>query len=151
RSAWHQLRNFDARARPFAFAAGNIHAKIRAVKHAQAFVNVTDPDPVLKHLRHALLGNSDAVVFDGNDQAAVLRCGANGEFAAAKFGGQAVLQRVFDNRLQEHAGNEGGERVFVNLFVNHESVAPEPRDFNIQVVVDKIEFLLQGHKRFVLL
>src|SRR4029077_1019035 len=119
-------------------------------EHAQPFVNVADADSVLKHLGHALLGNPDAVIFDRDDQAPVLRFDADGEFAAAEFGGKAVLQGIFDNRLQEHARNERIERVLVNLFVNHKVVAPEPCDLDIQIVVDKIEFLLQGQKRLVL-
>jgi hypothetical protein len=112
-------------------------------------MNVADADPVLKYLRHALLGNPDAVILDGNDQAAILQFGADGEFAAAEFRGQAMLQRVFHDGLQEHAGDERIERMVVNLFVYHEIVSPEPRDFDIQIVVDKIEFFLQGHKRFM--
>ncbi len=107
----HQLGNFDADARALAFAAGNIHSEIVAVEHAQALVHVADADSILKHLRHALGRNPDAVVFDFNDQAAVLRRVRMVDLAAVEFGGQSMLQRIFDDGLQQHAGNEGIERV----------------------------------------
>src|SRR5579862_9038129 len=149
-SGRHKLRDLNADPGSLSLAAGDIHAEIRAVKNTQAFVNIADADSVLEHLGHPFLGNSHAVIFDRDDQSAVQGFGADGELAAAEFGGEAVLQRIFDNRLQKHARNEGVESVLVNLRVNHKVVAAEPRDFNIEIVVDKIEFLLKGHERLVL-
>src|SRR6266550_3236709 len=61
-----------------------------------------------------------------------------------------MFQGVFDDGLQEHAGNECFERVFHDLLMNLKIVSAESRDLDVEVVIDKIKFLLQRHKRFML-
>src|SRR6266404_1042156 len=101
-------------------------------------------------MAHALFRYSDAVIFNHDYEARLPRFGSDREFAAAEFGRQSVLQRIFNNGLQEHAWNERVERVFVNLFVNLKIVASESRNLDVEIIVDEVEFLLQRHERFVL-
>ena len=81
-------------------------------------MHVADPDPVTEDLSHAFLGNAHAVVFNFNEQSRLVGGCANGNFAAAKPGGQAMLEAIFDDGLQEHAGDKGIERVVLDLFMN---------------------------------
>ena len=61
-----------------------------------------------------------------------------------------MFQGVFDDGLQEHAGNECLERVFLDLLMNLKIVAAEPGDLDVEIVIDEIEFFLQRHKCFML-
>src|SRR5258707_3671528 len=61
-----------------------------------------------------------------------------------------MFEGVFDDRLQEHAGNKRIERMFLDLLVNLKIVAAEPGKLDIEVIVDEVEVLLQRNKRLML-
>ena len=61
-----------------------------------------------------------------------------------------MLQAVFHHGLKQHAGHKRLERLVVNLFNDFQIVFAEPRDLNVQVVIDELQFFLQRHKGFVL-
>ena len=61
-----------------------------------------------------------------------------------------MLQAIFDNRLQQHAGHERFERGIVDLFHNFQVFAAKAGHFDVQVVVDELQFLAKRYKRFVL-
>ena len=61
-----------------------------------------------------------------------------------------MLQGVFDDRLQEHAGHKRVQGILIYVLENLQIVAAKAGYFDIQIIVDKIEFLLQSHKSVVL-
>ena len=145
----HHFGHVNANARAFAFAAANIHGEIGAVKNFQALVNVADANSLHVNLRHAHFGNSHAVIFNFNLQAAVIERGADADVSAFQFSGEAVLQRIFHDGLEHHAGNEGVESSLINLLKYLEIFAAETDDFDIEIVVDEIKFFTQRDECFV--
>src|SRR6266446_3082104 len=65
-----QLGNFDVDYRSLPFAAGNVHAEVAAIKHAQALVDIAEADPFVIDAREPVFGDAGAVVFHFDDQAA---------------------------------------------------------------------------------
>ena len=61
-----------------------------------------------------------------------------------------MLDRVFNHGLQQHAGDKGVERLFVDLLEDLQLVAAEADHFDIEVIVDEFEFFAQRHKCLVL-
>ena len=99
---------------------------------------------------HFFFGDADAVVFDFDMQAAIAVGGAQLDLAAFDFGGQAVLETIFDDGLQEHAGNKGFESVFVEFLDDFEIIATEAGDFDVEIIVDEFEFFVERNEGFVL-
>src|SRR5215471_13562014 len=69
--------------------------------------------------------------------------------AALDFGRKPVLEAVFDNRLKQHAGNKGFQRFRVNFLDDFEIVLAEAGNLDIQIIVDKLQLLLEGDECFV--
>src|SRR5580692_5471122 len=61
-----------------------------------------------------------------------------------------MLKAIFDDGLKKHAGDEGFNSFFVDLFDDIQVVAAEPGDFNVEIVVDEFEFLAERDESFVL-
>ena len=61
---------------------------------------------------------------------------------------EAVLDGIFDNGLQQHAGDKGIQRVFVDFLENLQFVGAEAGHFDIQVIVDEVEFVAQRAQKF---
>jgi len=57
-----------------------------------------------------------------------------------------VLDAVLDQRLKQHARNHGFQRRRIEIFDNLELVAPKAHHFNVQIIVDELDFLAQGDK-----
>ena len=51
---------------------------------------------------------------------------------------------------KQHAGHEGLQRVLVHVLEDLQIIAAEAGHFDIQIIVDKVELLLQRHEGFVL-
>src|ERR1700680_3182169 len=113
-------------------------------------MHVADADSIAKNLRHTVLRNPHAIVFDFDDQARIARRGTNRNLASANFSGKPVLQGVLDNGLQKHAGNKSVERGLLDLLVNPKIVSTETCDLDIEIIIDEVEFLLQRHKGLML-
>src|SRR5271165_4737101 len=124
--------------------------KVGAVEDAESFADIAEADAFDVDLGHFFFGDADAVVFDFDVQAAVAIGGAELDFAAVEFWSEAVFQTVFDDGLEKHAGDEGFERLFVDLLDDVEVVLAEAGDFNIEIVVDEFELFAQRHEGLVL-
>ena len=83
-----------------------------------------------------------AVVFHFDDGVAVLAEAADGDASAADLARKSVLDRVFHQRLQDHAGHDRVERVGADLFF-HLQLRAEPDDLDVEVFVDRLELLAQ--------
>ncbi len=118
-------------------------------KNFQALVHVANADSLHVNLRHAHFGDSHAIIFNFNLHAAVVQSGANANVSAFEFSGKAVLQRIFHDGLQHHAGNEGVEGALVNFLKYLKIFAAEADDFDVEIVVDEIEFFAQRDEGFV--
>src|SRR5665213_4107126 len=123
--------------------AGDVHAKSVARKNTQALVHITHADAVNVNLGHAIFRYSSAIILNFDHQVGVDRGCAYGNFASLELFRQSVFDRVFDDRLEEHAGHKSLERLLVHLLRDPEVIAPEPGHFDIQIIVEKIELLAQ--------
>ena len=90
--------------------------------------------------------HAHAIVFHFDYHAAIGATAANVDAAAIDFVGQAVLDGVFDQRLQNHAGNQMVERGGVKLLHDFQLVAAEARDLDVEIVVEEFEFFAQRHE-----
>ena len=133
-----------------AFLATDVHFKLVAVEQAEAFVNVADADPAAVNFSEALGRDAQAVVFDFNEQAAIEMAGAEMDFAAFEARGETVLDGIFYHGLKQHAGDKSFESLVVNFLEDLKLVAAEADDFDVEVVVDKLEFFAQRDERFML-
>ena len=73
---------------------------------------------------------------------AVLTPAADHDRPRTDLARQAVLDGVFDERLQNHARNDELDRVWADLLANTQ-LRPEPYDFDVEVFVDRFEFFAQ--------
>src|SRR5580700_11074431 len=80
--------------------------KIGAVEDTEAFADVAQADALDIDVRHFFFGDTHAVVFDFDAQAAVAVCSAQLNFSAVELGRQAVFQAIFDDGLEKHAGTK---------------------------------------------
>jgi len=130
-------------------AAFDLQLKIGAVEDAEAFADVAEADAFDVDVGHFFFGDADTVVLDFDVQAAFDINRAQLDFAAVEFGREAVFQTVFDDGLQQHAGDEGFESFFVDLFDDVEVVAAEAGDFDVEIVVDELEFFAERDESLV--
>ena len=62
------------------------------------------------------------------------------------FDDKPVLDGIFHQRLQQHAGHHHVERIRIEFFHHFQLVAAKADDFDIEIVVDEINLVLQGHE-----
>jgi len=79
--------------------------------------------------------DADAVVLDFDDEPFALHPAAQGDGAAGDTGLEAVLDAVFDERLEEHAGNGNVQRARIDFLYDAELLAAEADNFNAEVVL----------------
>src|SRR5208283_3235870 len=63
------------------------------------------------------------------------------------LGRKAVLYGVLHQRLQDHAGHKVLERGGLEFLHHRQLVAAEARNFNVEVVVEKLKLLAQRNER----
>ena len=76
---------------------------------------------------------------------AVLPHAADDDAAAAHLPRKPVLDRVLDERLQDHAGHDDVEGVGADLLLDLE-LRPEADDLDVEILVDRLELLAQRHE-----
>src|SRR5581483_823123 len=64
--------------------------------------------------------------------------------------GETMLHRVFHQRLQDHAWYQQVERYRVEFLYDFQLVMAEAGDFDVEIVVEKLELLAQGNERVAL-
>src|SRR3990170_5846737 len=138
-----ELRNFDARARALAGDARQLQTIVRPVDRPQAFVDVAQADAAAERGLEPFLAHAQSIVQDFDDRVAVADEGPDRDASAAHFAGQPVLDRVFDQRLQQHARHDDVERFGADL-LHHLELGAEPDDLDVQVLVDRLELFTQG-------
>src|ERR1700690_2620275 len=62
---------------------------------------------------------------------------------------QAMLDGIFDHRLQQHGGDEGGESFFLDFLEDLQFVAAEADHFDVEIIVNEFQLFAQRHERFV--
>src|ERR1700691_5642954 len=133
-----EFGNLDPDLGALAFLAANIHFELVAVEKPQTLVDVADPDAAAVDLEEPIRCHAQAVVVDLDRQPTVAAMRPDVDLASRESRSQTVLDRVFDDRLQQHAGHERVERLLINFLENLELVAPKAEDLNSQITVDKM-------------
>src|SRR5690242_5390600 len=110
---------------------------------AKTFVHVTHADAGFEKRSELRFGNSDAVVFNLNMKTRSLEPGTKANCPAIELAGQPVPDGVFDDRLQNHAGNEAIESAGPDLFLKTQFVT-EAHHFDGEIVIDKRNFFAEG-------
>src|SRR5712664_3135165 len=146
----HKSGYVNADHRAFAGPALDLQIEIGSVEHVQPLAHVAQSDAFDIHVRHLLFGNAHAVVFNFNMQPAVTRCRSQLNFSAAELGRKTVFQTILHNRLEEHAGDKGLEGLFAELLDDFEIVAAEAGHFDVQIIVDELQFFAERHEGLML-
>src|SRR5215469_6666151 len=92
------------------------------------------------------LTDSNSVIFDFDDQAGIGNPTAEINAATLDLGRQAVLDRILNQRLQQHARNHDIERGRIKLLHHPQFLPAKADDFDIEIVVDEFEFFPQPSK-----
>src|SRR5690242_20816171 len=75
--------------------------------------------------------HSDAIIFNLYRQQPVMKPAAQVNGSAVDLRGESVLDGVLDQRLQEHAGDDGIERSFVEILDHAQLVAAEAHNLDV--------------------
>ena len=128
--------------RALVWGALQLELDLFAVDHAQPLVHVAQADSDRQGLAQPLRGHPHPVVGHLDEGGAIAALGPQQDAPAADLAGEPVLDGVLDERLQDHARHEHvhGGRVDVLLDTK---LRPEPDDLDIQVLVDRRQFLAQ--------
>src|SRR5579864_3911197 len=137
-----QLGDFDARRRPEPGHARQLQLVIRPINRLEPFVDVAQPDAAVERLVQTLLRHPQAVVMHFDDHVGVAQPRPDRDAPPADLARQAVLDRVLDERLQEHARHDHVEGVGSDLFLDPQ-LRSEPDDFNVEVLVDRLQLFAQ--------
>ena len=134
---------------PPARAGLDRHVELVAVEDPQPFVDIANPDATLEYVGHQFRRDADPVVFQLYLQPSAADGAAYPDRSAVDFRTESVLDRVLDQGLQQHAWNEGMQRIDRDLLGNLELIS-EANDFDAQVVVNEGHLLVQWRKRVFL-
>src|SRR6185437_9676916 len=147
--------------RAAAGAADDLNFGVAAVEDRHALPHIAHTDAVATGgAGPACLGqdagrrfglHADAVVFDLDEQTVVRQDSAaqcDGATADARL--EPMLDGVLDERLQQHAGDDDGQRVLGDLFCNAQLLA-ETHDLDIQVVIGEGKLFFQRHEGIAVL
>src|SRR6185295_11660671 len=137
-----QIGNLDAGAGALAGDAPQLELVVGAVDGAEPFVDVAQADPVAERVAELILGHAQPVVEDLDERAAVADERADGDPSAADLARQAVLDRVLDERLQQHARHDDVEGPGRNLLV-HLELRAESYHFDVEIFVDRLQLFTQ--------
>src|SRR4029077_15478126 len=91
--------------------------------------------------------HTHAVVFDFDNQLGVRHPAAHVNAAAFDSRRKTVLDGIFDQRLQQHAGDHDVQGMRIEFFDYAQFVTAKADDFDVEVIVDELQFLVQRDKR----
>ena len=131
------LGDVDADYGSGAGGAADVEIEIGTVEDAETFADIAEANSFYIDVGHFFFGDANTIVFNFQEQATVTVCGAKLDFSAFEFGGETMLQTIFDNGLQQHTGNERFQSVFVEIFDDVEVIAAEAGDFDVEIVVNE--------------
>src|SRR5262245_18563428 len=106
-----ELGDLDARPGALAGNAPQLELTPLAVNRAEPLVHVAQPDALADRLLELLLAHAEAVVVNFDDHLTVAQRRRDGDLSLADLARQPVLDRVLDERLQDHAGDDDVEGV----------------------------------------
>ena len=70
--------------------------------------------------------------------------------AAFQLGRESVLDGIFHQGLEQHAGHHNVERLRIEILDHLQFVAAKANDFNVEIVVNEINFVAKRTKASVL-
>ena len=95
--------------------------------------------------------DADAVVFDFDDEPAVLEAAAQGDGATGDARLESMLDAVFDERLEQHTGHGNFECGRIDFFGDGEFFSAEAGDFDAEIVLGGGELVAEGDEGIVFL
>src|SRR6266536_1739327 len=140
-----EFRNLDARAGALPGHAGELQVVVRPVDRAQALVDVAETDAAAHGLLQTLLGHPEPVVVDRDHRVSFGDARADGDAPSTHLTREAVLDRILDERLQQHAGHDDVECFGADV-LDHFQLRPEPHDLDVEVFVNRLELFAQRHE-----
>src|SRR5262245_27359042 len=114
----------------------------RSIDHAEALAHVGETDAARHRLLETLEQEPHTVVFNLNHDARLVAPAANHDCASTHFPREAMLNRVFDQRLEDHAWHHEIERVRRKILA-HAQLWPETHHLDVEIFVDGFDFLPQ--------
>src|SRR6266853_1494036 len=138
-----QLGNLQTDGGALAGHALQLELVVGAVNGSKALVDVAEADAAAERAIEPFLSHPEAVVYDFDNRVAVAQLARDRDASSADLRGEAVLDRVFDQRLEDEARDDDVECGRMNLS-DHLQLWPEPDHFDVQVLVDRLELFAQG-------
>src|ERR1700739_4947511 len=120
------------------------HAGGVAIEHLQALRDIchTDTHPCPRAAFFDLSSaHTDTVVLNFDDQARVCKAAAKINAAPLHLGGKTMLDGIFNQRLQQHAGNDHIERSRIDILDHAQLVGAKADHFDVEIIVDELEFV----------
>ena len=127
---------------------------LRAVEDFEALLHILHADAGAGRWRRAgarAVAHADAVVGYFDEDAVAVELAAQGDGAAVDARLEAVLDAVFDERLEQDAGDEDVEGSRIDFLFDVQLVGAEADHFDVEVVVGEAEFVAQGDVGVVIL
>ena len=113
-------------------------------------MNIANADPSSAvHLGESFRRDSHTVVGNFDRETAIELVRADVNLASLKARAKPVFDGIFDHGLEQHTGNEGIERLGIDLLKDLQLVTAEADHLDIQVVIDEFQLIAQGDERFV--
>src|SRR5476649_670739 len=137
-----ELGNFNGSRRALPGHAPQLQLVVLAVNRAEPLVDVAEPDAAVERMLEPVLAHPEAVVVHLDDGVAVLEDRRDGDAPLADLPRQPVLDRVLDERLQDHAGDDDVEGVGADVLHDFQ-LGTEPHDLDVEIFVDRFELLAQ--------
>ena len=130
--------------------AVNGHAGSIAIQHFEPFSHISDSNSALTQpggtLQKLHRSHANPIIFHFDVEMVFCDLAAQIDAATLDLRGEPVLNRILDQRLQQHARHHDIERCRIEFFHNPQFVAPETDHFNVEIVVDEVNLILQWNK-----
>jgi hypothetical protein len=149
---WEGQRHFGAAT----WAAGDVEESSIAVENLKALANIFHSDTVAGALENtagmgAAGGDADPVVFHFNDEFAVFEAAAQRDDAAGDARLEPMLDTVFDQRLEQHAGHRNFQGSRIDFPGNGQFFSAEASDLDGKVIIGGGELITELHEGIVLI
>src|SRR6185437_8692989 len=105
----------DSNVRAFAFLAADVHLELIPVEQPQALVDIAYADSAAVNLQKALARHSHAVVVYFDTQPPILPVRTQVDLSAFEAGRQSMFDRIFNDGLKQHAGDENIHGILVDF------------------------------------
>ena len=118
-----------------------------SVNHLQALSNIQNANACSGGASRTVCRHADAIVLNFDYQPLARVAAADIDAACVHLRREAMLDGVFHQRLQDHAGNQMFERRRFQFLHHLQVVVAKASNFNVKVIIEKLDLFAQRHER----